>query len=403
MNKFQEYIDENIGLNKKNAYIEAVNCISKLYESFIKDYSSKNEDSIEKFNDFDFFEIIELIEESGITNDNIPYTYITKFIFEVDIPIERNDKSGIEIRDFVELFKGSFEDYLDNKYKKPKSDNIEISKDQQIMRDIMSNVKTDDSLNDEYNMDILESDLSTIKLMYKLFDHIELAIEQKIGLYEKQKDQIRELNKAISNKEDTIEQLKVETENIKTLQKNAGKIYTEFVAILGIFASIIFGVFGGFQEIQLIGKNLNNTPIPKLLIFSSLVMTGITLIIFLCFNAVSKLTNLPLRSCNCEIDKCNCSFRKKHPTIVFSTCFFGYVMIVGFALRLYKYDDFKLLDMYNGLNEGFDILPLILILIPFICSIFYIFYKFIVNLSKKVMKKRFLNINKSDRNYRKIT
>lgn len=386
MNEFKKYIYENIGLNKKESYIEAVSCISELYQSFIKDYSLKNEDSIEKFNNFDFSKVIKLIEESGITNDNIPYTYITKFIFEVDIPIERNEKSGIEIREFVDLFKGAFEDYLDNKYKKSKKNSIEISKDQQTMHDIMINVKKIDSLNDEYDMDILNRDLSNIKLMYKLFDHIELAIEQKIGLYEKQKDQITNLNIAISKEIDTIDQLKGETENIKTLQKNVGKIYTEFVAILGIFASIIFGVFGGFQEIQLIGKNLNNTPIPKLLIFSSLVMIGITLIIFLCFNAVSKLTNLPLRSCKCEIGECNCSFRKKHPTIVYSTCLFGYVMLVGFALRLYKYDDFKLLDMYNGLNAGLDILPLILILIPLIYFLFYIFYKCIVRLSPKKRK-----------------
>lgn len=183
-----------------------------------------------------------------------------------------------------------------------------------------------------------------------LSNHIELAIVQKKYI----SDNLKNLKKG-------IEKAQNEVKKIEGVKNN---IYTEFVAILGIFASIIFGVFGGFQEIQLIGKNLNTTPIPKLLIFSSLVMLGITLIIFLCFNAISKLTKLKLRSCNCEEGKCNCSFRKRHPTIFYSSCIYLYVLFVGFALRLYKYDDFKFNDLYNGMREGYDILPLLLLILP---------------------------------------
>ncbi|MGC9615598.1 hypothetical protein ACO2FM_07195 [Staphylococcus pasteuri] len=115
----------------------------------------------------------------------------------------------------------------------------------------------------------------------------------------------------------------------------------------------------------MIGKNLNTTPIPKLLIFSSLVMLGITLIIFLCFNAISKLTNLPMRSCNCESGKCNCSFKEKHPTIFYSSSLFIYMLFVGFALRLYKYHDFTIRKMFEGW-AGENALPLLLLIGPLI-------------------------------------
>lgn len=203
----------------------------------------------------------------------------------------------------------------------------------------------------------------------KIVRHIKLAKIQK-----------EYISNNISKLDSDIEIAKEEVGKIKETKT---KIYTEFVSILGIFASIIFGVFGGFQEIQLIGQNLNSTPIPKLLIFSSLVMLGITIIVFLCFNAISKLIQLPLKSCNCEIGKCDCSLKQKHPTVFWSGGVFIYILCIGFALRLYKYDDFTFIDLYDGIGQGHSILPLLLI---FTIPSLVIIYNFIILLMKK---KRF--------------
>lgn len=216
-----------------------------------------------------------------------------------------------------------------------------------------------------------EGDLANqYKVVKKSIEHLDLAINQKQSLYNEQRIELSKIkgiivsfNKKIKNTESKIKEA---DSKINEIDEIKNKIYTDFVAILGIFASIIFGVFGGFQEIQLIGKNLNTTPIPKLLIFSSLVMLGVTLIIFLCFNAISKITNMPMRSCNCKAGECNCSFRKSHPTIFYSSCIYLYVLLVGFALRLYKYNDFKFSDLYNGIPKGYDILPLLLLILPLI-------------------------------------
>lgn len=202
---------------------------------------------------------------------------------------------------------------------------------------------------------------SAKKYCNKLVKHIDLAKIQKEYIQEN----LIQLENNIS----------IANERVKEISDIKNSIYTEFVAILGIFASIIFGVFGGFQEIQLIGKNLNTTPIPKLLIFSSLVMLGITLIIFLCFNAISKLTSLSLKSCNCDEDECKCSFREKHPTVFYSSCVYLYVLCVGFALRLYKHTDFTIIDMFNKWDK--DLLPLILILLPILLIIVIAIYKYL--------------------------
>lgn len=229
------------------------------------------------------------------------------------------------------------------------------------------------------------------KVVKKSIEHLDLAINQKQSLYNEQHTELNNIKRVIVKFNQDIKNANVKIQKsynkLKEIDKIKNKIYTEFVAILGIFASIIFGVFGGFQEIQLIGKNLNTTPIPKLLIFSSLVMLGVTLIIFLCFNAISKLTNLPLKSCNCEVGKCNCTFRKRHPTVFYSSCIYLYVLFVGFALRLYKYDDFRLKDLYNGIGKGYDILPLLLLVLPLI-PLFIAFIKYVSRKIKEYHYKK---------------
>ncbi len=117
-----------------------------------------------------------------------------------------------------------------------------------------------------------EGDLATqYKVVKKSIEHLDLAINQKQSLYNEQRNELYKIKRIIVsfNKKIKKADSKIDTSynKLKEIDKTKNKIYTEFVAILGIFASIIFGVFGGFQEIQLIGKNLNTTPIPKLLIF----------------------------------------------------------------------------------------------------------------------------------------
>lgn len=46
-------------------------------------------------------------------------------------------------------------------------------------------------------------------------------------------------------------------------------------------------------------------------------------------------------------------------------------------MRLYKYDDFKFNDLYNGICEGYDILPLLLFILP-------IFIPFVVYVRRKI-------------------
>lgn len=366
-----EYIQSEVGHANRDMFKESIDEIEILYKKFVNSIKSNNEIS-ESFSQFDFDNLMQSIKDYNITIHNIPYNSITNFIFSIDVPL--NEKNEVSPNNFTTFFKGAFENFLEIRYRKSEViNNIEDELEDKLkalLNRHKEGLVTKKPLERDFDIDKVKQELKIIEVVYKLIDHISLAIEQKTGLYDKQKVEIKAMRNQI---EQLSNNLNDENEKVKTIQKaylniekSRGKIYTEFVAILGIFSSIIFGVFGGFQEIQLIGKNLNTTPIPKLLIFSSLVMLGVTLIIFLCFNAISKITNMPMRSCNCKAGECNCSFRKRHPTIFYSSCIYLYVLLVGFALRLYKYNDFKFSDLYNGIPKGYDILPLLLLILPLI-------------------------------------
>lgn len=142
-------------------------------------------------------------------------------------------------------------------------------------------------------LSLLENEDKAEKYKESLYNHFGLAIEQKKFI--------------IDNIGNLKEDIKIAEANVEKIKDTKGKIYTEFVTILGIFTTIIFAVFGGFQGLGLIGVSINETPVSKLIMFLSLMMMGIGFLIFLSYNAVSKLTNLELSSCGCEKKKeCTC-------------------------------------------------------------------------------------------------
>lgn len=131
------------------------------------------------------------------------------------------------------------------------------------------------------------------------------------NVFSNMNNEVKEVNRQQDNKESSIQTLENELEILKLQyvksnkdfdlikQKSSG-IQKEFVAILGIFISILLSAFGGLNILQNILGNINEAPTGKLLVFSSLSIMGILLIVFLLLNGISKLTSLNLRSCICS-------------------------------------------------------------------------------------------------------
>lgn len=197
-----------------------------------------------------------------------------------------------------------------------------------------------------------KKDFIAISAIAKSIEHLKLAIAQKNNLYDEQTVKLNELdisgNKMTQELKDhkseldaynsrygsmTNELTKYKNE-LKDYKKKYDKMTIDFLSMMGVFSTIIFAVFGGLSQIGAIGENLASTPITKILMYISLSSITLISIVFISFNAISKLTGMNLRSCSCSIeDKCEHKIYTKHPTLSFSLFFFIDLFIFSIILK----------------------------------------------------------------------
>ncbi|WAO22022.1 hypothetical protein [Paenilisteria newyorkensis] len=264
--------------------------------------------------------------------------------------------------------------------------------------DIISQVIFEKNINSESDMELIEMNLSLIKkelekrceqgeipevdsprymkISDKLTRHFSLAIAQRKFIeksVEKSEETIQQLENEINELTDLLSDKHKELENMEiTLQemveknkeyvkntddalqniKNTkGQIYTEFVAILGIFSALIFTLFGGFKTLSESVSALQNGKIPltNTLIMTSIVLGGLSLLIFSLMQGVAKLSGRNLRTCGCEDrSKCNHSVYERHPMMSWVIFFLFSTFMISL---LFKYipDDWKQSNPLMGL------------------------------------------------------
>ena len=152
----------------------------------------------------------------------------------------------------------------------------------------------------------------------------------------------------------------------------------DIVAVIGIFSTIIFAIFGGLSQLAALGGKLPETPIYKIFIYSGITATILLLVVFLSFYSLSRLTNLNLKSCDCT-ENCKHNKVQKYPVILLSLWTFFSFISVGFIILFLK-------TYINGhwLNNNYILSTIftLLIIVPifsFIILIIYIKKKIITN------------------------
>lgn len=153
----------------------------------------------------------------------------------------------------------------------------------------------------------------------------------------------------------------------------------DIVAVIGIFSTIIFAIFGGLSQLAALGGKLPETPIYKIFIYSGITATILLLVVFLSFYSLSRLTNLNLKSCDCTDKNCKHNKVQKYPVILLSLWTFFSFISVGFIILFLK-------TYINGhwLNNNYILSTIftLLIIVPifsFIILIIYIKKKIITN------------------------
>lgn len=155
------------------------------------------------------------------------------------------------------------------------------------------------------------------------------------------KEELIETKSEINNNYDRVDS------EISKLRKDSSGIYTQFVTILGVFAAIIFGAFGGVEILGNVLGNIQDVSTPKLIVFSSFSIAGIVFLLFILMSGIARLTDKNIRSCNCDYHNAECkhSAFTKHPTIIIISFILFYTAMVGAFGYITEYE--HILDLYN--------------------------------------------------------
>lgn len=156
------------------------------------------------------------------------------------------------------------------------------------------------------------------------------------GLIRKLDNETKELTITADKAKDNLEATEKELNGFKNT------MYTSFVAILGIFTAIVFGAFGGMEILSNVMTNIDKVRIPKLLMFSSLIIAAILTVLYLLLNSIANLTGLTIRSCGCkDTSKCTHNIFKRHPVFITGIVISLYLFTIGVLAQGFKTTNFS--------------------------------------------------------------
>lgn len=178
-------------------------------------------------------------------------------------------------------------------------------------------------------------------IIFKLLRHTELALVQKSSLSDKIQKLEKDLEKEIEKSKKLTKELQITSEQWeRKLSETKGemrKIMPEIIGVMGIFSTIIFAVFSGFNEITTLGATLNSTPLSKIFIYTGLSFIVLVGIVFVSYFSIGKFYNKSLRSCGCgDGEKCEHDLIEKYPSIAVFVWLGMTFIALGAMLLLFK-------------------------------------------------------------------
>lgn len=171
---------------------------------------------------------------------------------------------------------------------------------------------------------------NAIYAFYKVLEHTKLAHAQYQNLYKKTETEVQELYDTTQN---SIKEYKELRKVARELKRNYSNLNVEIISVLGIFASIIFAVFGGVSQLGQLGENLNKIGLGKMFIFIGSSSFLLFSVLFIAFNTTAHLTERNMKACCNEIE-CIHKINKKYPVYFWSIIISIIMIIFGTLIEL---------------------------------------------------------------------
>ncbi|SNU07473.1 hypothetical protein SAMN05216470_0908 [Streptococcus equinus] len=206
-----------------------------------------------------------------------------------------------------------------------------IQKTTDSLKVIIDSFVTNNTFNNE---EIILSDKTkyenAIYAFYKVLEHTKLANAQYQSLYKETEEEVRILS---IKSQESIEKYKKLNITARELKRNYNNLNVEIISVLGIFASIIFAVFGGISQLGNLGGVLATTSVSKIFIFVGASSFVLFSVVFMSFAATARLTGRELRSCGCleknNGEKCQHKIYERYPIYTISVIISLIILILG--------------------------------------------------------------------------
>ena len=171
-----------------------------------------------------------------------------------------------------------------------------------------------------------------IKILLKLYDHINLANNQYVGIAESN-DEFNIKTKPLMDK---IKLAEINSKrNLEELEKLKDGIYAQLISIVGIFTALAFLVFGGINYIENIFQSVGRVPIVELMIVGSIWGICITNMIFIFMYFIAKLIGKPLWRDGSR----NGNMVQRYPLMFWSNWFIISIFLISCWIKVIdKYD-----------------------------------------------------------------
>lgn len=232
---------------------------------------------------------VELIHRKFDEEINIPYDYIAKVIYESD-DISSNESKIEQLDNNISFILESYEGT---------------------------------------NKDTLENNLEKIANNYRL------SLAQKDFIVKTTKSvekRVSDLDQKLKNLEESTKNAK---ENLEKIEDTKSSIYTDFIAILGVFSSFVFVMFGGFSSLSEIIATLSSkkVSVPITLMISSFLMASMFTIVYSLIVWIAKVIgkSIIVKSCECNIcrDPWHMFLRHKLYSIIMTTLVAVFIISLG--------------------------------------------------------------------------
>lgn len=165
----------------------------------------------------------------------------------------------------------------------------------------------------------------SIIAFYKLLEHTKLASLQYKTLYQKTKKEVSDIQ---SNIDKINNEAKKASSTLEEINKVKTSIYTDFIAILGVFSSFVFVMFGGFSALSSTIESIGqaNISMAKVVFISSVLIGFLITVLYSLIYWISLIIGKQLVYKTCECEK-----RCRNPIHLISKHRF-YLSIIGFCL-----------------------------------------------------------------------